>query len=317
MIVIFDKLRLILRMGRLHFLIFGFLLYLLGFLLAAFSEHNFDLTKFFFGYIPFSFAHLSVSFSNDYYDQQSDKTSSRTMFSGGSRVLVEHPHLQITALKIAVMLLVLSAISLILFTISFNYSYWLILFGITGGLLGWFYTAPPLKLSYRGFGEIATMIAVGLLMPGMGYFVATGTISYSFILFMIPLSAYGLFFIISVELPDLESDMLSKKRNLVVIIGRKKANMTLIIASTIGTLSLLIIDQLGLMPFNLIPTIALSTLPFISAIICYISESEDRRITVKQVFSNMTSLIILIFGMNINLLIQYLIAQLSVLCLNQ
>ena len=302
-----KKLELILRMGRMHFLFFGFLLYLLGFLLASLYNNLFDITKFLVGYLPFSFAHLSVSYSNDYFDQQSDLTSNKTMFSDGSHVLVEHPEMQTVALKIAILLLIFSGISLLAFTVAFGYSFWLILFGIFGCLLGWFYTAPPLKLSYRGFGEIATMIAVGLMMPGMGFFISAGSISHPFNFFIIPLSLFGLFFIITVELPDFESDIISKKHNLVISLGKRKANFLLLVSSFIASFSLLTLYIFGVLQFSNIPIFILPFLPFISSVY-FISKLENRETTDKQVLSNMFSLIVLIIGINILLVIEYFIS---------
>ena len=294
-------------MGRIHFLFFGFLLYLLGFLLAAVYNNLFDITKFLLGYLPFSLAQLSVSYSNDYFDQQSDLTSNKTIFSGGSHILVEHPELQSTALKIAILLLIFSGISLIAFTIAFEYSFWLILFGILGGLLGWFYTAPPLKLSYRGFGEIATMIAVGLMMPGMGFFVSAGSISYPFIFLITPLSLFGLFFIITVQLPDFESDIISKKRNIVIRLGRQKAKFLLIISSLAASFYLLSLHIFRSFQFSIILVFILSFLPIISSAY-FILKPDTRETIVKNVLINMVSLIVLIIGFNIVLIIEYILS---------
>jgi 1,4-dihydroxy-2-naphthoate octaprenyltransferase len=302
-----KKLGLILRMGRVHFLFFGFLLYSLGFLLASVYNNSFDITKFLIGYLPFGFAQLSVSYSNDYFDQQADLTSNKTMFSGGSHVLVEYPELHPTALKIAILLLIFSWISLISFTVAFGYSFWLIIFGILGGLLGWFYTAPPLKLSYRGLGEIATMIAVGLMMPGMGFFVSAGSIRDPFIFLIIPLSLFGLFFIITVELPDFESDIISKKRNIVISLGRQKAKFILIMSSLAASFCLLTLYIFGALQFNIISIFILSFLPLISSIY-YFLKPETRETIVKHVLSNMVSLIALIISFNIVLIIEYMLS---------
>ena len=78
----------VLRLARLHFLIPGFMFFLLGYLLALLGGIEYDLIKFVFGYLFFGFAHLSVSFSNDYFDKYSDMNSVKTAFSGGSKVLI-------------------------------------------------------------------------------------------------------------------------------------------------------------------------------------------------------------------------------------
>ena len=146
----------------------------MGYLLAISNGASWDITKFLFGYLILGCAHVSVSFSNDYFDRKSDAKSVHTTFSGGSRVLVDHPQLENLALGLAIFFLVASAIATLVFTFVFAYSYWFMAFAILGGLLGWFYTAPPLKFAYRKLGEVATVLALGLMMPGIGYFVAYG-----------------------------------------------------------------------------------------------------------------------------------------------
>jgi 1,4-dihydroxy-2-naphthoate octaprenyltransferase len=86
--------------------------------------------------------------------------------------------------------------------------------------LGWFYSAPPLKLAYRGLGELAMIFCIGLLIPGLGYLVPSGNIDQDGFLFIVPLMLYGLAFILSVENPDMESDRLGNKRNWVARKGR-------------------------------------------------------------------------------------------------
>ena len=49
----------------------------------------------------------------------------------------------------------------------------LLAFGIAGGFLAWSYSSPPLKLSYRGIGEISTILAFGPIMT-VGATVAFG-----------------------------------------------------------------------------------------------------------------------------------------------
>lgn len=92
------------HLARLHFLIPGFMLYLMGYLLAILGGADYDFTKFVFGYFIFGTAHLSVSFSNDYFDRHTDRNSVKTAFSGGSKVLVTHPELESLALKTAILL---------------------------------------------------------------------------------------------------------------------------------------------------------------------------------------------------------------------
>ena len=301
-----QKIKLLLSLARLHFLILGFLLYLLGYLIAiqAGSQHN--LTKFVFGYIVFGTAHLSVSFSNNYYDQQVDKNSSQTPFSGGTKLLLKYPEMQKITIQIAIVLLLISAITNIIFTINYSYSIWFPIFVVLGGLLGYFYTAIPIKLSYRGWGEIATILGVGLFMTGMGYFVAKGQLDTNFLLFLLPLSAYGLFFIITVELPDKECDTLANKKTLVVKLGRKNAKKLAFLAALIVTIYFVTIDfqKIGNTTFNWKALMAFSMIPLSSSIISLQKKANDQKSLTKQVMLNITGLTIFVILSILHLLLQ-------------
>jgi len=284
------------------------MLYLMGYLLALLGGVEYDSAKFILGYLIFGTAHLSVSFSNDYFDRHSDRNSFKTAFSGGSKVLVEHPELESLALKLAVLLLCSSIIANVFFTIVYGYTFWFFIFGLLGGLVGWFYTAPPLKLAYRGLGELSTILAVGFLMPGMGYFVASGTISPLFQAFILPLSCYGLFFITTVELPDVESDIIGQKKNLLVKWGRTAGKAISVAATLTGTISIvaLLLLERTIEIIDLRPFIMFSILPLMASISGLLLNTKNRRHLVRQIIINMTSIILFLFFIDASLLFQYL-----------
>ena len=102
---------------------------------------------------------------------------------------------------------------------------------VLGNGIGWFYSAPPVRLSSRGLGEAATATAIGLLIPGMGYLAIAGSLDLTFLLAALPLLLYGVAFILSVEIPDREADALSGKRTFIVRNG-VPAGMRLALAAT-------------------------------------------------------------------------------------
>ena len=116
-----PKIKLVFKLARFHFLFPGFMLFLMGFLLALFSGIEVDLFRFLFGYLIFGLAHLSVSFSNDYFDRESDINSIKTSFSGGSKVLVTNPELAGLSKKISILLLFGSAVFMIAFIFYYGY----------------------------------------------------------------------------------------------------------------------------------------------------------------------------------------------------
>jgi 1,4-dihydroxy-2-naphthoate octaprenyltransferase len=86
------------------------------------------------------------------------------------------------------------------------------------------------------------------MMPGMGYFVSFGGIDPWFILLSLPIMCFTFFFIITVEMPDVEADLLAKKRNLLTDHGRRFGVLASLLFTTAGMLSLLALaalDALG------------------------------------------------------------------------
>lgn len=124
----------------------------------------------------------------------------------------------------------------------------IILAGI-GFLCAFFYLGPPLRLAYRGLGEVVISISYGPLMMMGSYYLHTQKISSMPILVSI-IPAVLLFTIaILNEVPDYLQDKLVGKQNICVRIGRKNImrlyGYTLIIFYAI----LIIMLYLGKLPY--------------------------------------------------------------------
>jgi 1,4-dihydroxy-2-naphthoate octaprenyltransferase len=215
-----DRIIRIIKLGRIHFVFGGFLLYCLGALYATVTGAEFLWARFLLGYAVLFPAHLSVSYSNDYFDCEADRYNRSTLFSGGSGILVDYPELRTFSRNLSISLILLSIILAIVYLILFSFTVVFLAFVVFGNLMGWFYSAPPVRLVYRKMGELATVLTAGFLLPGMGYFVMKATFDFSFLIFAIPLMIYGMFFILSVEVPDMEGDRLGNKRTMIVRKGR-------------------------------------------------------------------------------------------------
>jgi 1,4-dihydroxy-2-naphthoate octaprenyltransferase len=208
------------RVARLQFLICGMALFAFGALWALLLGAPFSLSRILLGYLVLLPAHLSVSYSNDYFDVEVDKYDKPTLFSGGSGVLVDHPELRKPAKWTAITLILCSLVLGIVFLLVYAFPIWFLGFVVLGNLFGWFYSAPPIRLAYRGLGELSMAISIGLLIPGFGYLVTSGQMNQEGLLFIIPLMLYGLAFILTVEIPDMGSDRLGNKRTWVARKGR-------------------------------------------------------------------------------------------------
>jgi 1,4-dihydroxy-2-naphthoate octaprenyltransferase len=231
-----DRIIRIIKLGRIHFVFGGFLLYCLGALYAMVTGAEYLWARFLLGYAVLFPAHLSVSYSNDYFDCGADRYNRSTFFSGGSGILVDYPELRNFARNFALFLILLSIILAVLFMIIFSFPLAFLVFVIFGNLLGWFYAAPPIRLVYRKMGELATVLTAGILLPGMGYFVMKATFDLSFLLFALPLLLYGMFFILSVEIPDMEGDRIGNKQTMIVRKGRRYGFTVMALCLVLSTL---------------------------------------------------------------------------------
>ena len=291
----------ILKLGRFHFLFGGFLIYSLGALIAVKSGANADILKYIFGYLVFFPAHLSVSYSNDLYDIEADRHNTTSPFSGGSGVLLRRPDLIPMAKGIAIGLITVSILLSIVFMMIYDRSLLFPLLVASGCLLGWAYTGPPFRLAYRRLGEVSTVIAVGLIVLFMGYFVMMRDLELSILFFLFPQLLYGIQFIMSVQMPDYEADFKGGKTTLVVLYGRK-FSFILLFFSTLGASIFYTITwafKIGPI-WETMGTMALfSTIPVIATIPSIILRPKNKKMATRLVTLSMSSMFIFLMGINL------------------
>jgi len=288
-----SKIGLILKLGRLPFLLFGFLCFTTGALLAIILNTPFSWDRFLGGYVVLLLAHLSVSYTNDYWDFEVDHYNLPTLFAGGSGVLVGNPELRPFAKKFGILLIILS-ISLAV-TFSFIYSsLTFLLIALFGNFIAWYYSAPPLKLSYRGLGEVATALS-GFILPAAGYVTICGYLDLKIVLFTLPFVIFMTSFILSVEIPDMEGDKKGHKNTFIVKNGRKKGFLVIGLAGLLGTLSLMFLSLPGIFPginFHLLALMSL--VPTLVGLYLLINRTSQRDRATQLVNLNILVLVVFI-----------------------
>ena len=147
------------------------MMFIFGMLLAVSSGTRFAFDRFAWGSAIILAAVLSVNYGNDCFDIGVDRFNDSSPISGGSGVMLENPELRGLSKWIAVGLMVFSVILATIFTINYRFPGSLVAIVIFGNGSIWFYSAPPLRLSYRGLGEITTMLTAGLILPWFGYLI--------------------------------------------------------------------------------------------------------------------------------------------------
>lgn len=287
-----DKLKNLLVVARPQFLAVGLALFLFGALWAALLGASFPLARLVFGYLVILPAHLAVSYSNDYFDVEVDRLGTPTPFSGGSGVLVAHPELRAPAKALALTLMACSLAIGLIFWLVYAYPPWYLGLVLLGNLLGWFYSAPPLRLAYRGLGELSTMFTAGFLLPGMGYLLARGTLDRDGLVFLLPLTLYGLAFILTVQLPDLEVDRLGGKGTWVARRGRGFGFALIGLALLAASLFIYFFPQIfpGSYRLNFHVLGLLSLLPLVPGLTGLVLRPGARPVALRLVLANMLSL---------------------------
>jgi 1,4-dihydroxy-2-naphthoate polyprenyltransferase len=163
-----------------------------------------------------SFAHLAINVTNDVFDTLSgadDANPTPTQFSGGSRVAI-YDLVSVRGLALLAGALYAAAAAIGLFLVAVTGSTTLLWIGVAGIALGVAYTAPPLKLVYRGLGEVAVAIGFGPIMLIGAYVVQAGRIDPEAVLLsLVPGILIGLILFVN-EIPDRRSDAVAGKRTL-------------------------------------------------------------------------------------------------------
>jgi 1,4-dihydroxy-2-naphthoate octaprenyltransferase len=262
-------------------------IFLIGILFALRTGVEFSPLNFLWGFSILFIIEIAASFANDYFDYEADKHNKQYGFSGGSGVLLAYPKMLPFA-KWSSILMFLSALFLTsAFVIITSFPLWGIGYIGIAVFFCWFYTAPPLRFVYRGLGELPHLLA-GVMFPGWGYFVLTGTLTLELLIFAIPFGLLGLTVILNFEIPDMEVDIYGGKQNLIVRKGRFfsfVAIMTLYLGAVIYFLVLSCTSWFNV-PINLWAITIITCVPLLVSIIPVIKKIVQPKQATKYAIRN-------------------------------
>ncbi len=244
------------RLARPPFLIGGFTGYALGAAVARFDGHPLAWPAYLWGQLLVTSFHLMVHFANDYFDQETDALTTRTMWSGGSGVLPAGDLPPWVALAAALA----CAASGIVATIHAALAGDLLVaaIGVAIAVLAWSYSAPPVRLLARGLGELDTIAVVAFLVPLAGYATFARTLAPHALLAALPGACAMFAMMLCVEIPDAGADRATRKRNLVVRWGVANAAVA---ARTFASAAVLVLLEVGSAGFGAPPWAFLAALP--------------------------------------------------------
>ena len=215
------------KIVRLHFYPMTWVAYSLGAAAVPGNPKKFNREVYVVGYLVLFFIEMATILVNEYYDYATDRLNKNAgPFTGGTRVLVEG-ELGFAEVRTGIWasLIFAGGFGYLLIRIDEQVSPFLILLFILLGLfLGLGYTAPPLKFSYRGLGEITVALTHGPYVILCGYIFQQGlwTDRLPWIL-SIPLFFATLAAIILAGIPDRLADKEVSKKVIAVLWGPPKA----------------------------------------------------------------------------------------------
>jgi len=190
--------------------------------------------------------HFFIVFSNDYADYETDKLNKTfTPFTGGSRVLVEAQLSKKQLLNASWVMLVLTLLLGLVLTLIQTNGIIILLAGL-GVLVMHAYSFAPIKLSYRGFGEMLQMIGVGGILPLIGFLGQGGSITAFPWIFIIIFLPSQLAMAIGTALPDEPSDRMSNKKTSAVLFGLRGAQLLMIALFSISIILLLALSEVSI-----------------------------------------------------------------------
>jgi len=158
---------------------------------------------------------------NDYYDHVSGNdwaNTNVTPFSGGRRFIQQEILTPRATFLTGLAFLGIGATAGLVI-LAWTSSAFILGLGLAGLLGGFFYTAKPVQLGYRGIGELVIAILFGLLPVYGSYYLQGGRIDLMPLLPALIVSALIFEIILINEFPDRQADSQVGKRTLVVRLG--------------------------------------------------------------------------------------------------
>jgi 1,4-dihydroxy-2-naphthoate octaprenyltransferase len=299
-----QKVKLFYRTVRLPFITASSFPVLLGALEAA-REGYFDALLFVLTLVGIVLIHFGLNTANDFFDTRLGADAVNplpTPFSGGSRVIIENLVSEKNVKR--------------LFTICYTLGTLIGLYlALTRGLipilglmsagffLSFFYTAPPLKLAYRGFGELSVFLGFGPVLVLGSYYVQAQRFSTEALWISIPSGLLIMLILYVNEIPDRPWDAKAGKRTMVVRMPKEK--VILVYVSLIALLYIFIAlgAIAGLLP--LYSLIALVTAMWIPKMIKTMKEKFEKGLELIPLQASQFNLFIIV---NILLTVSYLLS---------
>lgn len=233
------------RLARLRFLLYNLLPVGLAVAVSVHQGHPLNLAWYAGAQLFAWTVHVMTHYCNEYFDLDADRANVYfTAWTGGSRALVDGLVPPMVSLGTAFLLLGGS-----LFLVAAMPSLPARLLAAAAVVLAWFYTAPPVRLNYRGAGEVTVAAILNGLWPLVAVVLQAGSVPPLLIAVLAPTALLQAVRMMVMNLGDRRSDEIVGKRTLPVIIGYEKAVLVIIIAQPVAYGALTAFAVVGWVPW--------------------------------------------------------------------
>ncbi len=247
------------KLSRVPFLSVGILPLFLGFVLAWRLGYRGPLELYLLSTGSVILIMWMTYYLGEWNDLKGDRINQNfNRFSGGSRVLVKELLPSWVSLLLGYGCLAGGILSVLYIYFRYQTGPWTLWLGGTAIFSGLFYSGKPLRLAYRGMGEVLIGFCYGWLPVATGFYLFAGFLDRQvfWLSFPIGLSIFNV--ILINEFPDEEADRTIGKRNLVVRFGKERM-IDLYMGFSI--LSALFFIKIVLLSSSFLWLLFLSTLP--------------------------------------------------------
>ncbi|WP_436902960.1 prenyltransferase [Halovenus halobia] len=204
--------------------------------------------------IPLS---ASIHYANEYADYETDALTNRTPFSGGSGALQRTGLPRTVPLAAAVATLAIGSVLTVVFAVGGLLALPAVAILSVSVVLGWQYSVGPLKLAWRGLGELTNAALGGLALPVYAAAVLDGSIGFV-ALAAVPFFLLVLLNLFATQWPDREADRQAGKRTLAVRWSPRRLRYSYVVVALLAAVSLA-----ALADFLLPPAVVIASLPVV------------------------------------------------------
>lgn len=247
---------------RFHFVPPSYMPAILGSVIAWALTGEFYFWYFLITVIGVTINHIALNMTDDYFDYKHSvdqaKDREKNPYSGGSGTLTSGliaPRQMYRVFMTGYFITILLGLYLTVLRGG-----WVFIIGGFGMGCAYFYTAPPIRYGYRGFGELSQLINFSVTIGLGAYYVQVQDFSWEAMWALLPLG-FMMFSMITInEIPDDAEDRAGGKKNLVVLFGKKPAVWLYGISMMLAYLIVIVTPILGITSYWIF--LSLITLPW-------------------------------------------------------